>query len=94
MAGAYEEKKTKKEKMEEMHQRKVEKMIKSAEGSAGLLHKIKKPTLWRGGVQTLKEEEEDAKLLDRCEAKRNGQSIGNVTRKFKICRTSHGGMRN
>ena len=27
--------------MEEMHQRKVEKMIMSAEGSAGLLHKIK-----------------------------------------------------
>ena len=25
--------------MEEMHQRKVEKMMKSAEGSAGLLHK-------------------------------------------------------
>ena len=31
--------KDEKEKMEEMHQRKVEKMIKSAEGSAGLLHK-------------------------------------------------------
>ena len=28
-----------KSKMEEMHQRKVEKMIKSAEGSAGFLHK-------------------------------------------------------
>ena len=37
-----------KEKMEEMHQRKVEKMIKSAEGSAGLLHKITMPTMWRG----------------------------------------------
>ena len=33
--------------MEEMHQRKVEKMIKSAEGSAGLLHKILRPTTWR-----------------------------------------------
>ena len=44
-------------------------MIKSAEGSAGLLHKITKPTMWRGGVQILKEEE-DARLLDRCEAKR------------------------
>ena len=31
--------------MEEMHQRKVEKMIKSAEGSVGLLHKITKPTM-------------------------------------------------
>ena len=62
-------KKYEKENMEEMHQRKVEKMIKSAEGSAGLLHKITKPTMWRGGVQILKEEE-DARLLDRCEAKR------------------------
>ena len=45
-------------------------MIKSAEGSAGLLHKIQKTTMWRGGVQILKKEEEDARLLDRCEAKR------------------------
>ena len=44
-------------------------MIKSAEGNAGLLHKITKPTMWRGGVQILKKEE-DARLLDRCEAKR------------------------
>ena len=52
-------------------ERKVEKMIKSAEGSAGLLHKITKPTMWRRRVQILrKEEEEDARLLDRCEAKR------------------------
>ena len=56
-------KKDEKEKMEEMHQRKVEKMIKSAEWSAGLLHTITKPTMWRGGVQILKEEE-DARLLD------------------------------
>ena len=66
----YMKKKDEKEKMEEMHQRKVEKMIKSAEGSAGLLHKITKPTMWRGGVQILKEEEKDARLLDRCEGKR------------------------
>ena len=33
--------------MEEMHQHKVAKMIKSAEGSAGLLLKISKPTAWR-----------------------------------------------
>ena len=62
-------KKKDEKKMEEMHQRKVEKMIKSAEGSAGLLHKITTPTMWRGGVQILKKEE-DARLLDRCEAKR------------------------
>ena len=45
-------------------------MIKSAEGSAGLLHKITKPTTWRGGVQILEKEEADARLLDRYEAKR------------------------
>ena len=52
-----------------MHQRKVEKMIKSAEGSAGLLHKITKPTMWRGGVQIFEKKEEDARVLDRFEAK-------------------------
>ena len=45
MAGAPEEEIS--EKMEEMHERKVEKMIKSAEGSAGFLHKITQPTMWR-----------------------------------------------
>ena len=56
--------------MGELHQRKVKQMIKSAEGSAGLSHKITKPTAWRGGAQILKEEEADARLLDCCEAKR------------------------
>ena len=64
-------KRDEKEKMEEMHQHKVAQMIKSAVGSAGLLHKISKPTVWRGGAQILvNEEEEDTRLLDRCEAKR------------------------
>ena len=46
-------------------------MIKSAEGSAGLFHKITKPTMWRRGVQILEkeDEDEDERLLDRCEAK-------------------------
>ena len=35
--------------------------IKSADGGTGLLHKITKPTVWRGGGQILKREEEDAK---------------------------------
>ena len=63
-------KKDEKEKMKEMQQHKVAQMVKSAEGSAGLLRKISKPTAWRGGVRILVNEEEDAKLLDRCEAKR------------------------
>ena len=57
-------------KMEELHQHKVAQMIKSAEGSAGRLHEITKPTAWRLGAQILRKEEEDARLLDRCEAKR------------------------
>ena len=51
-----------KKKVEEMHQQKVTQMIKSAEGSAGVLHKIRKPTAWRGGAQILKKEEEDGPL--------------------------------
>ena len=43
-----------------LHRRIVEKMIKSAEGSAGLLHKITKPTKGERGVQILEKEEEDA----------------------------------
>ena len=56
-------------KMEEEQQEKVSQMIKSADGSAGLLHKITKSTAWRGGVQILKKEEEDARPTDRCEEK-------------------------
>ena len=66
----YTKRKDEKENMEEMHHRKVEKMTKSAEGGAGFLRKIMKPTMWRGGVQILMEEGEDARLLDRCEAKK------------------------
>ena len=42
----YMKKKDEKKKMEEVHQHKMEQMIESAEGSAGLLHEISKPTLW------------------------------------------------
>ena len=52
--------------MDEMHQHKVAQLKKSAEGSAGLLHKITKPPPWRGGAQILKKKEEDARLLHRC----------------------------
>ena len=55
---------------ESLHQHKVTQMIMSAEGRAGLLHKSTKSTAWRGGAQILKKEEEGARLLDRCEAKR------------------------
>ena len=49
--------------MEGMHQRKVEQMIKSAEGSAGLLHRITKPTPWRRSAQILEKEEEVVRPL-------------------------------
>ena len=65
----YTKKKDEKEKMEEMHQQKVAQMIKSAEGSAGLLRKITKPTPWWRGAQILEKQKEDARLLNRCEAK-------------------------
>ena len=41
-----------------------------ADGSAGLLHKITKPTAWRGEAQIPKREEEDARPMNCCEAKR------------------------
>ena len=44
--------------------------VRSAEGGTGLLHEITKPTAWRGGVQILKEEEQDARPMDRCEERR------------------------
>ena len=47
----YMKKEDEKEKMEEMHQQRVNRMIKSAEGSAGLVHKITKSTPWRRGAQ-------------------------------------------
>ena len=50
-------KKDDKDKMEEMHQEKESQMNKIAEGSAGLLHKITKPTTWRRGALILKKEE-------------------------------------
>ena len=78
-------KKDEKEKMDEMPQHKVAQVIPSAEGSAELLHRITKPTSWREGAQILEKEEEDARLSDRCEAKRKrGQYTGSVMRK---CRT-------
>ena len=56
-----------KRRMEELHQLRESQMIKSADGSAALLHKITKPTAWRRGAQILKKEE-DVRLSDRCEA--------------------------
>ena len=70
-------------------------MIKSAEGSAGLLHKITKPIAWRGGTQILKKEEEDARLLDRCEVKREECALHcQCDQSVRKWRTSLGKMRN
>ena len=48
----------------------MEHIIKSADGRTDRLHKITKPTAWKGGVQILKEEEDDAKPFARREEKR------------------------
>ena len=61
------------------HQTLVSRMIRSAEGGTGPLHKTTMPTSWRGGEQILKEEEEDVNPSATCEEKKNGQNIGNVT---------------
>ena len=55
--------------MEEIHQQRVEHMIKSVKGSAGLLHDTTKPTPWRRSAQIL-EKEEDGANSDCCEEKR------------------------
>ena len=63
--------------MEEMHQQKVEQMIKSAEGSAGHLHTIPKPKLWRRRRRST-----DLGTVVRQQGK-NGQYIGNVMRRYR-----------
>ena len=55
--------------MEVEHQKLVSRMIKSADGSTSLSHKITEPTAWRGGGLILKKEGEDARLWARCEEK-------------------------
>ena len=57
---------------EEEHLKLASRLIGSAEGDIGLLHKITKPTAWRGGVRILEEEEEDVRPL-------NGPSTGRAT---------------
>ena len=67
--------KDEKEKMEEMHQHKVEQMIKSAAGSAGLQHKNTQPTMWRSWTVVK-------------QRGKNGQNIGNVMRRYRICKSN------
>ena len=65
-------KKDDKEKMQDMHQHKVAQMIKSAEGSVGLLHKITKPTtMWRSGAQILVMK----KRMQGCKDERMGKAL-------------------
>ena len=66
----------------------VEENEKEDGGNKGRkMHQRKvKPTAWRGGTQILEKEEEDARLMDRCEAKRKewakhwqfGESVQNM----------------
>ena len=62
----------------------------------GCLHKITKLAAWREGVQILKKEEEDVRLLDRCEAKREewAKHWQCDEKRAKLGRASHGKMKN
>ena len=56
-----------------------------ADGRTGLLHKITKPTAWRGGVQILEEEEKDVRPLATGEEKgREWAKTSSATRRWKI----------
>ena len=63
-------KKDEEKRMEVEQQKLFSRMIKSAGGRTGHVHKITKPTAWRGGVQMLKDEEEDGQPSARCEEKK------------------------
>ena len=60
-------------------------MIKSADGSVGLLHRITKPTAWREGVQ----KKEGRWIVAKKKRGENGQVIGNVKLMCKIKRAEH-----
>ena len=81
-----------KENVEEMHHRKVKQMIKSAEGIA---QNHETDSMERSSTQILEKEEEDAGLMDWCEAKRkNGQRTGSVAKACRMWRRSRGKMKN
>ena len=75
-------------KLEELHQQKVGQMIKSEEGSAGYVHKITKPTAWRGGAQILKKKRMAGCWTAVKQRGKNGQIIGNVTKACRMWRVS------
>ena len=66
------EKKDEVKEMEEEHHKLVSRMITSAEGGAGWLHRITKPAMWRGGIHSLSKEE-DRRLTARSEEKRKSE---------------------
>ena len=77
--------------MKKMIQRKVETMIKSGESIAGLLHKITKPTLWRGGAKRKEwakhwQSDESVQNVDKpsglCKAKKQEWDATDSTRTF------------
>ena len=48
----------------------VTRAISGAKGGAGVLHRMTKPTAWRGGLQVMEHLEEDAKPMRKCGEKR------------------------
>ena len=84
------EKKDERKKLEALHQQKVNQMMKSAESSAGLLHKITKPTAWRRGAQILEKQRIPGCWTAEKQRRKNGQSIGDVTKACRKWKTSLG----
>ena len=60
-------KKDEENRREEEHQRPASRILSSADGGEGFLHRITKPAAWRGGLLVLEDLEEDAGPMRRCE---------------------------
>ena len=70
MAGVYAEGRSRRKSGGDASAKGGRRLLRVQKGVLDFSTKITKPTMWRGGVQILKKEEEDTRLLDRCEAKR------------------------
>ena len=56
--------------MEKEHQKPVGRIISSAEGGTGFLHRVTKRAVWRDGLQVIEDVEDDVKPMNRCEERR------------------------
>ena len=61
-------------KKSELHKARFEKLLASAEGGMGMLHRITKPLPWRSGEQVTEEKFDDAQPT-RAEVKKQGKKL-------------------